>query len=177
MKIYIQHRAKNNVCDLGEDVLSVRCVLRPVKRYFWPLNFKHGLTNGRQKTETKPHVAEHHEQIKHNVDWDSAECITYCTITTNNARNITLESWYTTGTTKPIKTTTGTLQKTYSQHGPNKETILNFSSLPTMHNPTQPNLTTNIPCSRIIQKPLHCYVYKYMYSIINITSLYLILLE
>ena len=123
MKIYIQHRAKNNVCDLGEDVLSVRCVLRPVKRYFWPLNFKHGLTNGRQKTETKPHVAEHHEQIKHNVDWDSAECITYCTITTNNARNITLESWYTTGTTKPIKTTTGTLQKTYSQHGPNKETI------------------------------------------------------
>ena len=28
-----------------------------------------------------------------------------------------------TRTTKPITTTTGTLQKTYSQHGPNKETI------------------------------------------------------
>ena len=57
-----------------------------------------------------------HRQIKHNIDWDSAECITYCT---NYKQRITLESWY----AKPITTTTGTLQETYSQHGPNKETI------------------------------------------------------
>ena len=66
----------------------------------------------RQKTETKPtnHIAEHHRQTEHNIDWDSAECITYCT---NYKQRITLESWYTNleqEPLKPITTTTGTLQ-------------------------------------------------------------------
>ena len=38
------------------------------------------------------HIAEHHRQTKHNIDWDSAECLTY---STNYTQRITLESWYT----------------------------------------------------------------------------------
>ena len=69
------------------------------------------------------HIAEHYRQTKHNIDWDSAECITYCT---NYEQRITLESWYTNLEQEPlgllVTTTTGTLQKN-SQHGPNKEII------------------------------------------------------
>ena len=38
------------------------------------------------------HIAEHHRQIKLDIDWDSAECLTY---STNYIQRITLESWYT----------------------------------------------------------------------------------
>ena len=38
------------------------------------------------------HIAEHHRQTKHNIDWDSAKCITY---STNYKQRLTLESWYT----------------------------------------------------------------------------------
>ena len=37
-------------------------------------------------------IAEHHRQTKHNIDWDSAQCLTY---STNYIQRITLESWYT----------------------------------------------------------------------------------
>ena len=38
------------------------------------------------------HIAEHHLQTNHRIDWDSAECITYCT---NYYQRLTLESWFT----------------------------------------------------------------------------------
>ena len=40
------------------------------------------------------HIAEHHLQTNHRIDWDSAECITY---STNYYQRLTLESWFTKG--------------------------------------------------------------------------------
>ena len=37
------------------------------------------------------HIAEHHLQTKHQIDWDSATCITY---STNCYQRLTLESWF-----------------------------------------------------------------------------------
>ena len=34
----------------------------------------------------------HHQLINHNIDWDSAQCLTY---STNYFQRLTLESWYT----------------------------------------------------------------------------------
>ena len=38
------------------------------------------------------HIAEHHLKTKHQIDWDSATCITYCT---DYYQRLTLESWFT----------------------------------------------------------------------------------
>ena len=38
------------------------------------------------------HIAEHHLQTKHRIDWDSATCITY---STDYYQRLTLESWFT----------------------------------------------------------------------------------
>ena len=38
------------------------------------------------------HIAEHHLQTNHRIDWDSAECITY---STNYYQRLNLESWFT----------------------------------------------------------------------------------
>ena len=38
------------------------------------------------------HIAEHHSKTKHQIDWDSATCITY---STDYYQRLTLESWFT----------------------------------------------------------------------------------
>ena len=38
------------------------------------------------------HIAEHHLRTKHQIDWDSATCITY---STDYYQRLTLESWFT----------------------------------------------------------------------------------
>ena len=38
------------------------------------------------------HIAEHHLKTKHQIDWDSATCITY---STDYNQRLTLESWFT----------------------------------------------------------------------------------
>ena len=38
------------------------------------------------------HIAVHHQLTNHNIDWDSAQCLTY---STNYFQRLTLESWYT----------------------------------------------------------------------------------
>ena len=38
------------------------------------------------------HIAVHHQLTNHNIDWDSAQCLTY---STNCFQRLTLESWYT----------------------------------------------------------------------------------
>ena len=38
------------------------------------------------------HIAEHHLQTNHRIDWDSAKCITY---STNYYQRLNLESWFT----------------------------------------------------------------------------------
>ena len=38
------------------------------------------------------HIAEHHLKTKHEIDWDSATCITY---STDYYQRLTLESWFT----------------------------------------------------------------------------------
>ena len=53
------------------------------------------------------HIAEHHLKTKHQIDWDSATCITY---STDYYQRLTLESWFTNGgesvlTCCPILTT------------------------------------------------------------------------
>ena len=45
------------------------------------------------------HIAGHHRQTKHNIDWDSAECLTY---NTNYRQRITIESWYTNLEKEPL---------------------------------------------------------------------------
>ena len=42
--------------------------------------------------DVKNHIAEHHLQTKHQIDWDSATCITY---STDYYQQLTLESWFT----------------------------------------------------------------------------------
>ena len=38
------------------------------------------------------HIAVHHQLTNHNIDWDTAQCLTY---STNYFQRLTLESWYT----------------------------------------------------------------------------------
>ena len=38
------------------------------------------------------HIAVHHQRTNHNIDWDSAQCLTY---STNYFQRLTLKSWYT----------------------------------------------------------------------------------
>ena len=45
------------------------------------------------------HIAEHHRQTKHNIDWDSAACMTY---STNYKQRLTLESWFTNLEPEPL---------------------------------------------------------------------------
>ena len=49
---------------------------------------KRATTNG----DINNHIAEHHLQMNHRIDWDSAECITY---STNYYQRLILESWFT----------------------------------------------------------------------------------
>ena len=52
-----------------------------------------GLTEHKRATRNGDvnHVAEHHLQTKHQIDWDSATCITY---STDYYQRLTLESWF-----------------------------------------------------------------------------------
>ena len=49
---------------------------------------KRAMRNG----DVNNHIAEHHLQTKHQIDWDSATCITY---STDYHQRLTLESWFT----------------------------------------------------------------------------------
>ena len=49
---------------------------------------KQRLRNG----DVNNHIAEHHLKTKHQIDWDSATCITY---STDYYHRLTLESWFT----------------------------------------------------------------------------------
>ena len=48
---------------------------------------KQAMRNG----DVNNHIAEHHLQMKHQIDWDSATCITY---STDYYQRLTLESWF-----------------------------------------------------------------------------------
>ena len=54
----------------------------------WLTEHKQATKNG-DKTN---HIAKHHRQTKHNIDWELAKCIMY---STNYKQWLTLESWYT----------------------------------------------------------------------------------
>ena len=57
-------------------------------------NLSTRLTEDKQATRNGDdnHIAEHHLQTKHQIDWDSATCITYFT---DYYQRLTLESWFT----------------------------------------------------------------------------------
>ena len=58
-------------------------------------NLSTRLTKHKQATrngDINNHIAEHHLQTKHQIDWDSATCITY---STDYYQRLTLESWFT----------------------------------------------------------------------------------
>ena len=46
----------------------------------------------RRNGDVNNHIAEQHLQTKHQIDWDSATCITY---STDHYQRLTLESWFT----------------------------------------------------------------------------------
>ena len=54
------------------------------------------------KTDINNHIAEHHLQTNHRIDWDSAKCITY---STNYYQRLNLESWFTIHHTNDLLTT------------------------------------------------------------------------
>ncbi|PFX12965.1 G-protein coupled receptor GRL101 [Stylophora pistillata] len=45
-----------------------------------------------RKGDVSNHIAEHHRLTNHNIDWDSAQCLTY---STDYFQRLTLESWFT----------------------------------------------------------------------------------
>ena len=45
-----------------------------------------------ERSHFKSSIAEHHLKTKHQIDWDSARCITYSTA---YFQRLTLESWFT----------------------------------------------------------------------------------
>ena len=45
-----------------------------------------------RNSDVNNHIADHHLQTKHQIDWDSATCITY---STDYYQRLTLESWLT----------------------------------------------------------------------------------
>ena len=58
-------------------------------------NFNTRLTEHKRATrnvDANNHMAVHHQLTNHNIDWDSAQCLTY---STNYFQRLTLESWYT----------------------------------------------------------------------------------
>ena len=58
-------------------------------------NLRTRLTEHKRATKSgdvNNHIAEHHLQTKHQIDWDSATCITY---STDYYQRLTLESWFT----------------------------------------------------------------------------------
>ena len=61
----------------------------------WLTEHKRATKNG-DKTN---HIAENHGQTEYNIDWDSAECIIYCT---DYKQRITLKSWYTNLEQEPL---------------------------------------------------------------------------
>jgi len=42
--------------------------------------------------DANKHIALYHQRTNYNIDWDTAECLTY---STNYFQQLTLESWYT----------------------------------------------------------------------------------
>ena len=48
---------------------------------------------------SSPHISGHHLQTKHQIDWDSATCITY---SKDYYQRLTLESWFTNLEQKPL---------------------------------------------------------------------------
>ena len=65
-------------------------------------NLKTRLTEHKRATKNKDptnHIAEHHKQTGHNIDWDSADCITHCN---NWYQRRLLESWHTNLQNKPL---------------------------------------------------------------------------
>jgi len=58
-------------------------------------NLNTRVTEHKQATrngDTNNHIAVHHQLTNHNIDWDSAQCLT---CSTNYFQRLTLESWYT----------------------------------------------------------------------------------
>ena len=58
-------------------------------------NLSRRLTEHKRATrngDVNNHIAEHHLKTKHQIDWDSATCITY---STDYYQRLTLESWFT----------------------------------------------------------------------------------
>ena len=58
-------------------------------------NLNTRLTEHKRATRNRDannHIAVHHQLTNHNIDWDSAQCLTY---STNYFQRLTLESWYT----------------------------------------------------------------------------------
>ena len=58
-------------------------------------NLSRRLTEHKRATkngDVNNHIGEHHLKTKHQIDWDSATCITY---STDYYQRLTLESWFT----------------------------------------------------------------------------------
>jgi len=59
------------------------------------LNTKWATRNG----DANNHIASHHQLTNHNIDWDTAQCLT---CSTNYFQRLTLENWYTNFTQTPL---------------------------------------------------------------------------
>ena len=67
----------------------------PGNLHWWNRQKPYWLTEHKQATrndDVNNHIAEHHLQTKHQIDWDLATCITYSTV---SYQRLALESWFT----------------------------------------------------------------------------------
>ena len=78
--------------DIDEEVILGLILACMMTRKYLP-DFTTRLTQHKRVTrngDVNSHIAEHHLQTKHQIDWDSATCITY---STDYYQHLTLESW------------------------------------------------------------------------------------
>ena len=83
------------ICETGRNLST------------WLIEHKWVTRNG----DVNNHTAEHHLQVKHQIDWDSATCISYRLLSTTHFRKLVYK--LRTNATELQSTITSTIQKTY----------------------------------------------------------------
>ena len=105
LRLYAIYSIKNKEHPRGRqgEIYKIKCAdcqatyIGKTGRYFNTRLTEHNRPT--KNADRINHIAEHHRQTKHNIDWDSAAYITY---STNYKQRLTLESWFTNLEPEPL---------------------------------------------------------------------------
>ena len=91
---YLEKKLKSNAYSV---IVRVRVVMKRTVVDIGKIgrNLNTSLTEHKRATrngDANNHIAVHHQLTNHNIDWDSAQCLTH---NTNYFQRLTLKSWYT----------------------------------------------------------------------------------